>query len=218
MQELLPSIAEQIDTLSLKRGVPLIITDADEVLFHFMAGFEDYLIAEGMTFDWSSFALAGNVKMPDGTVVEREAVQQHLATFFERHTEDMKPVDHAAETLAELSQQAQVVVLSNLPLDQRDARIRALHANDMPYPLIAGHGPKGAPVKALMELADAPAVFIDDIPHNHQSVAKIADSVQRLHFVADPRLARLLEPSEHAHHRADRWPEARPFIETVLFG
>ena len=209
---------QQIDALSITAGRPLIITDADEVLFAFMAGLERYLNREGFSFDWSSFAISGNVRRADGSVVPRDEVRGHLAIFFDRHTEELDPVEDAARVLLALSARAQIVVLSNLPAAQGAARQRALVRHGMDYPLIVNEGLKGPAVRLLADRAAAPTVFIDDIPHNHASVALAAPQVHRLHFVADPRLARLLPPADASHHRADRWPEARGFIEDRLFG
>ncbi|WP_416899809.1 MAG: hypothetical protein ACMVY4_08920 [Minwuia sp.] len=211
-------IREQIDAIGIERGRPLLISDADEVLFAFMAGLESYLQGEGLSFDFSSFAITGNVKDADGMALDREAVRSHLGVFFERHTEALDPVEHAAETLAELSKEAQIIVLSNIPLAQRGARARALARHGMDYPLIANEGAKGPAVRLLHDRAAAPAVFIDDIPHNHASVRDHAEDVHRLHFVADTRLARLIPQAEHCHARADTWLEARPIIERHLFG
>ena len=210
-------VQEQLDRLEVEAGRPIVVTDADEVLFAFMAGLENYLIGEGLTFDFSSFAISGNVKTPDGTALDRDAVRDHLGVFFERHTEELDPVERAAETLEELARRAQIVVLSNIPLKQREARQRALRRHGMDYPLIANEGLKGPAVRRLHEMADAPAVFIDDIPHNHSSVREHAPDVHRLHFVADPRLASLIPRAEDSHHRADTWPEARRIIERHLF-
>ena len=211
-------IRAQIDAIDIEAGRPLLITDADEVLFAFMAGLESYLQGEGLSFDFSSFAITGNVKDSGGQALDRDAVKGHLGVFFERHTEGLDPVDQAAETLAELSRDAQIVVLSNIPLPQRGARARALARHGMDYPLIANEGAKGPAVAMLHERALAPAIFIDDIPHNHSSVRDHAEDVHRLHFVADTRLAKLIPPAEHSHARADTWPEARPIIERHLFG
>jgi len=211
-------IREQIDAIHVEPGRPLIITDADEVLFAFMAGLESYLNGEGLTFDFSSFAITGNVKDATGRALEQKEVREHLGVFFERHTHELDPVEHAAETLAQLSQEAQVVVLSNIPLPQRGARQQALRQHGMDYPLIANEGAKGPAVSELFRRAAAPSIFIDDIPHNHSSVREHADDVHRLHFVADPRLARLIPRSDDAHARADTWPEARPIIEARILG
>lgn len=218
MDDIADDIRRQIDAIDITAGRPLIITDADEVLFAFMAGLEGYLAGEGLSFEFASYAITGNVRDADGIALPREAVREHLGIFFERHTEELEPVADAAETLAALSERAQVVVLSNVPPDQRAARERALARHGMPYPLIANTGVKGPVVRVLAERAAAPTVFIDDIPLNHSSVREHAPEVWRLHFVADPRLARLIPRAEDSHHRADRWPEARAFIENALFG
>jgi hypothetical protein len=211
-------IRRQLDEIHVQRGRPMIITDADEVLFAFMAGLEGYLNGEGLTFDFSSFAITGNVKDSDGVALDQKAVRQHLGVFFERHTGELAPVNDAAEHLAHLSEKAQIVVLSNIPLAHREARQDALRRHGMNYPLIANEGAKGPAVHDLFTRAAAPAIFIDDIPHNHSSVREHADDVHRLHFVADPRLARLIPKSDDAHERVDTWPEARPIIERRLFG
>ena len=97
-------ILSQLDATPVQAGKPMVITDADEVLFAFMAGLESYLSGEGLSFDFSSFAITGNVKDQDGQPLDRDAVRSHLGVFFERHTEELDPVDQAADALARLSE------------------------------------------------------------------------------------------------------------------
>ena len=66
-------IRRQLDEIEIVRGRPMIITDADEVLFAFMAGLEGYLNGEGLTFDFSSFAITGNVKDANGVALDQQA-------------------------------------------------------------------------------------------------------------------------------------------------
>ena len=56
------------------------------------------------------------------------------------------------------------------------------------------------------------AVFVDDLPMHHASVAKHAPSVWRLHMIAEPRVASAVPMSEHAHARIDDWPSASDWI------
>lgn len=208
-----PAVAAQLDALEIRPGRPLVVADADEVLFLFMRGFERFLAAQALYFDWTSFALHGNIRRrADDAAVALEDVQGLLSTFFARDTEALEPVAGAAEALAALSHRADVVILSNLPLDAKPARERALKKHGMDFPLVAGHGPKGPALAALAERAAAPVFFIDDIPHNHASVAKLAPATHRLHFIADPRLSALLGPSPHCHSRFDDWPAIRAHI------
>ncbi|MFZ9080582.1 MAG: hypothetical protein ACO23H_18765, partial [Alphaproteobacteria bacterium] len=52
------AIAETID---IDPSKPLLIVDADEVLFQFMAAFLTFIEEKGHTFIFRSYALAGNV-------------------------------------------------------------------------------------------------------------------------------------------------------------
>ena len=215
--ELPAPVAAQLAELDLHPHRPLLIADADEVLFYFMRGLEGFLDGRGLYFDWASYALYGNIRRRDDDgPVAAEELHPLLQGFFAEATESLDPVDGAAMALAELSRQAQIVVLSNLPLTAREARQRALARHGMAYPLIANTGPKGPAVASLRQRVDAPAVFIDDIPQNHASVARISPTTHRLHFVADPRLAALLGPAPDCHHRAGSWEDIRNHVAILL--
>lgn len=196
---------------------PLIICDADEVLLLFLAGFERFLERNGCYLDLTSFQIHGNVKHRDTQApVAGEAVTKLIADFFESDTRSLKPVPGAAAALAQLSEHAQVIVLSNLPETSRVARIENLTEHGMPYPVIAGKGPKGVIVKKLIAGFDKAVVFIDDLPHQVGSVAAETPHVHRLHFIADPRLAKLAPPAAGAHRRIDDWPTATAWISSVI--
>lgn len=211
-----PDVFEQIEALPIEADRPLIVTDADEVLFVFMADFEQYLSEQGHYFDWSSYALLGNVRRrSDGGAVDWDATRRLLDGFFDARTESMDAAPGASESLATLNLRAQIVVLSNLPHTRRPERSRALELSGMDYPLISNEGPKGPAVHALAARVEAPVFFIDDAPTHHESVAEHADAVRRLHMVADSRLARIV-PAADSHHRVDDWPGARAIIEAEL--
>lgn len=215
--ELPAPVAEQLATLTLTHGKPLVIVDADEVLFYFMRGLERFLESRDLYFDWASYALHGNIRQRrDDTPVAAEILHPLLQRFFAEATEELEPVDGAAQALAELSRTSQVVVLSNVPMPARNARIRALAHHGMAFPLVANTGPKGPAVVAMLKQTMGSAVFIDDIPHNHKSVAEMAPAVHRLHYIADTRLAALLGPAPDCHHRADTWPDMLTHIQTLL--
>lgn len=209
----------QLDALQLVPDRPLVITDADEVLFQFMKGLEDYLAGQELYFDWASFALYGNIRRrSDDAVVEMKDLASHLDGFFAAHAAELEAVDGAAAALGGLAERAQIVVLSNIPLPQREARLQALRRHGMDYPLVANRGPKGAAVHQMAARVAAPAVFIDDIPQNHKSVRAAGPGVHCLHFVADRRLAALLGPTEHCDIACDSWPDLRRAIEGYFTG
>ncbi len=209
-----PYVEAQILALVVDQDRPLIITDADEVLFQFMAGLEEFILEREMIFDWSSFALSGNIRdAKSNRAIDPPEVKKLLADFFDARAGDLVPVSGAAPALKRLSQRAQIVVLSNVPENAVSARINCLRENDMDYPLIANIGAKGPAVRALIGESHRPVVFIDDIPHNHKSVAEAAEAVLRLHFIAHKKLATLLGPAEYCDQRLNSWPEIEVAID-----
>jgi hypothetical protein len=210
-------VLRQLDTLRLQRERPLIISDADEVLLQFVRALEAYLDERGLRLELKSFALTGNIRdRASDAALPGEDVKALLEDFFERRTADIEPVAGAAEALAALARQAQIVIVSNLPVHLAEVRRQNLLRHGMGYPVIANAGGKGRLVARIAAAVAAPVYFLDDIPRNLASVAEHAAHIVRMHFVADPRLARLLGPSEHSHVRLDTWPEARAYIERHL--
>ena len=213
-----PAVQGQIDAVALDPERPLIVTDADEVLFAFMDALKRHLEANGYYFDWSSYALNNNVRRrEDDSPASMTELREILHTLFENCIAEMDPVPGAAEALAALARRAQVVVLSNVPQERHGDRRDALVRHGMDYPLVAnGTGLKGPAVAALARRAGAPAFFIDDAPPHHSSVAAHANGVRRLHLVAHRRLAELVGRAPDCHHDVADWPAARAVIEAEL--
>ena len=212
-----PAVLEQIEALPLITGRPLIISDADEVLIQFLAGLERYLETRDLWLDLQSFALTGNIRHV-GTNEPFAAANMPalLEDFFAAQAEKLDIVPGAADSLATLSERAQIVVLTNVPFAAREARAASLAANGIDYPVIANKGLKGAAVRHLAARVDAPVIFLDDIPHNITSVAKAHAPARLIHFIADTRLARLIPPCSDSHFHTSEWPAAQGFIEQQL--
>tara|TARA_R110002095_G_scaffold397_1_gene2194 strand:+ start:1876 stop:2547 length:672 start_codon:yes stop_codon:yes gene_type:complete len=201
-------VRPQLEMLEIDRDRPLVITDADEVLFNFMVGLEDFLETRELFFDWASFALTGNIRrISSKQPIEQKEVWDLLSDFFDQRCAVLPAVEGAAEGLASLSKHAQVVVLSNVPPKYAAKRLEGLKDKGMDFPLIANVGSKGEVVRYLTRDLKASAYFIDDIPHNHSSVNQHAAHVHRLHYIADDRLSKLLGPAEHCHTRLYGWPD-----------
>lgn len=49
----------QLEAAGVQSGRPLLISDADEVLFRFVESFVSHIEERGHSFDWSSFRLTG---------------------------------------------------------------------------------------------------------------------------------------------------------------
>lgn len=213
-------VAPQLAELRLDPDRPLLISDADEVLFDFMATFVAFVEENGHYYDWKSFALTGNIRRPsDGMALSPEEVRTLINTFFAERTATIPAVEGAAASLEALSKEGiQVLVLSNLPLAQREDRARALARNGMPYPIIANAGLKGPSVRAIAAGIKMPSAFIDDIGSHHDSVAEHAEAVHRLHFSSHPRLRALQGHIPTAHHQAESWDELEAELRARLLG
>ena len=211
-------ISNQIETLKLNPNRPLIISDADEVLLQFMRQFEIYLDRNDMWIDLSSFRLQGNIKYKGSDEAVDMTNRNIIDDFFAAETLNFSPVEGAAEALTALSKEAQIIILTNLPLAQKSERQINLSKHGMDYPVIVGSGLKGPAVKSLGEKINAPLFFLDDIPHNINSVAEYVPTSGRIHMIADPRLSKLIGAAEGASARIDQWQEAQAWILDKLAG
>lgn len=214
MEQPHPEIIKQLATLEIDEERPLIISDADEVLLRFMVALEAFLDKEGLWIDLKNFAISGNIKSKEtNQSVERPNL---IDDFFAHATRHIDVVDHAAGSLASLSNEAQVIVLTNLPMPHKQARIDNLRDHGIDYPVIIGSGLKGPAVGWLTHKMRAPVFFLDDIPHNIDSVSDHSPLAHRIHFIADPRLAALVGPAKGATARIDCWKQAHDWIAAEI--
>ena len=92
-------------------------------------------------------------------------------------------------------------------------RVEQLERFDIRHRVLCNRGGKGRPVLELIEtMKPSAAVFVDDLSIHHESVAKHAPAVWRLHMIAEPRLAGRTPPAPDAHARIDQWPDATEWI------
>jgi hypothetical protein len=85
--------------------------------------------------------------------------------------------------------------------------------------VVCNRGGKGEPLKAIVERHGAPRhLFVDDLAVHHASVAKHSPETHRLHMIAEPSLAAVTAPADHAHARIDDWATATPWILERLEG
>jgi hypothetical protein len=199
---------------------PLIVSDCDGVLLHFIAPFVDYLRdVHGLSLRMDSFALTGNVKRADGTAVAPQEFPPLLDGFFTTHMPQQAPIPGAADALALLARDCDVVVLTNIADHHAERRTLELARVGMPYRVIGNQGGKGPPMRKLLdEFQPSHTIFIDDLPPNHSSVASHTPHVHRLHMVAEHEVRHLIPASPDAHARHDEWPAMLSHIESILKG
>lgn len=193
---------------------PLLITDCDEVLLHMVRHFGTWLDeAHDIEFDLSHHDWSRAMRPRDGAKLTAEAMWGYLDGFFPAQMARQTLVPHAREALAALAEIADVVVLTNLQDHCQQHRVAQLAEHGIVHRVECNQGGKG---RAVARLADehgaSVVVFIDDLGQHHESVARAAPHVHRLHMVAEPRLAAHMPPAPHAHVRIDDWRAAQTWI------
>ncbi len=108
------------------------------------------------------------------------------------------------------------MVLSNVSEQAAVGRSANLARHGMAYPVIPNAGAKGAAVRRLAEAAGGPVFFLDDIGWHLDTVAQAWPDAHQIHFVNDPRLFRLAEPSRHARLFTSSWLEAGAHLKAAL--
>ena len=194
---------------------PLLVTDCDEVLLHMVRHFATWLgEAHEVDFTIGSWELAKSMKRRGGgPPLSQAEMFGFLGGFFPAEMHRQTLVPGAREALARLAAVADVVVLTNLEDHCRTHRIDQLAAFGIEHRVECNQGGKGDPVARLVAEHGHPVtVFVDDLPHHHQSVADHAPGVWRLHMVSEPDLAPGVPTPPAAHARIDAWDAAADWI------
>ena len=188
---------------------PLLITDCDEVLLHMISHFAEWLDeAHDIHFDLESGNFASALTdRRSGETIAPDRVWSLLDGFFRQEMHRQTLVPGASEALARIGQVADIVILTNLGDEAHGWRVDQLAGHGIHHEVVCNQGGKGSPVKELVERHSPPtAVFIDDLAVHHNSVAKHAPEVWRLHMIAEPKLAAVTPPAPDADARIDDWP------------
>ena len=200
---------------------PLLITDCDEVLLHMVAHFADWLDEEHQVhFDLESGNFAEALTdRKTGRPVAEDRLWPLLDSFFRSEMHRQTLVPGALEALGRIGESADIVVLTNLGDEAHGWRVDQLAGHGIRHEVVCNRGGKGGPVRDIVARRGASAaVFVDDLPVHHASVAKHAPDVWRLHMVAEPRLAPAVPRAPEAHERIDDWAAATSWILDRLRG
>ena len=193
---------------------PLLITDCDEVLLNMVAHFADWVDeAHGLSFNLHADSFQGALRDAGGRPLPEDRIWPLLDGFFRTEMRRQNIVPGAAEALAALAAEADIVVLTNIGDEHEAGRIEQLNRFEIRHRVLCNRGGKGRPVRELIdEMAPSAVVFVDDLSVHHESVANHAPEVWRLHMIAEPRLAAPTPPAPFAHARIDDWDQAVPWV------
>lgn len=209
--------ALSISDLTIRPDKPLLIVDVDEVLAHFMAGFERYIGRHGYEMRIDRFALFQNLYRPgEADCLDFETGKGLFDDFFRDGADDLDPVIGAADALADLSTRAGVVILTNAPAHALESRTGWLSTHGFDYPMILHSGLKGPTILAMSRMTSGPACFIDDLLPNLDSSEQSAPNVKRFQIIADDRLRPLAPtaPDRHDYHEA--WTTLGPALDAAV--
>jgi hypothetical protein len=190
-----------------------LITDCDEVLLHMVGHFAEWLESEHkvrFAFETGRFSDA-MTSLDTGELLALDQAWILLDAFFRNEMHRQTLVPGAVEALGRIGEAADIVILTNLGSEAHPWRVDQLARHGIRHDVICNSGGKGGPVKKLAKRRSS-AVFVDDLPMHHASVAKHAPKVWRLHMIAEPRVAPAVPAAEHAHARIDDWPTATDWI------
>ena len=212
-----PEVLAQLRALPIKRGRPLLAVDADEVLVYLAEHLVRYLPGIGYRMHLTQYQLEGSI-YPEGCdiPVPFDDCLRLIDRFFDDETLNQQALPGAVEALDRLSALAQIVVLTNVPRHARELRRRNLAALGMGYPMVENAGGKGRALFWMAARTAAPVAFVDDSPKQHESAARRAPEVTRIHFVGAGHLRRILPDSPAAHHRVEGWEECEALLTETL--
>ncbi|APG84167.1 hypothetical protein SAMCCGM7_Ch1403 [Sinorhizobium americanum CCGM7] len=197
------------------RQRPLIVTDVDEVVLEFLTPFMAFLEAREHALLPRSFRLAGNIiDRRGGEAVSEATAETLLEAFFAVQDQWQTPAARAVETLAELSEEADIIFLTAMPPRHAPVRRALLDVLGLSYPLLASEEPKGPLVKHLHGERRLPLVFIDDILHNLHSVQVHAPSSLLINLMANAEFRALAPTATAGIHVAANWAEAAKLIRS----
>jgi hypothetical protein len=202
---------------------PLVVTDCDEVLLHMARHFRDWLdVAHDIEFPLDSNPFGSMKRRGAAEPLPDEEKWGYLNRFFDTEMHSQTAIEGAAAAMAELSHEADVVVLTNLADRYQTMRADQLREHGIDVRVFTNQGPKGQALRRIVEeYAPSRAVFVDDLAPHHASAAEVMPETARLHFCGEPTIAALVPcalKAGHAHARIDTWEQALPWLLEALHG
>ena len=195
------------------KNKPLVVCDADEVIFDFMNSFEEYLHTKSLYFNWKSYALEGNILNHKNEPLNRNQITNIINNFFMSETERMHLVNGAANGLYQLSKYYNIIILSNIPFKFYGKRKKALKKYKINFPFFANTGPKGKALKFISDIHKGEIWFIDDSPYQIKSVKLEEKKINTILFVGNSKLEALMKSKRYGDHFSNKWEDN---VKTIL--
>ncbi len=213
-----PDTLSQLESLKISTR-PLLVCDVDEVILHLVAPFEELLDEQGYELRKKAVKLDGNIfSKEDGAEAELQLVWTVLNQLFKEQATRQKMVDGAAESLKDIHENNDIVLLTNLPHIFGDTRRNHLASMDIAYPMVTNIGAKGPALKWLKDKSDVAMAFVDDTPHHLESVGTFTPDTHLFHFMADREFRGMIELPPAVKLSTGNWPKAGIAVKNALNG
>jgi hypothetical protein len=211
-----PETARQIAELA-SDDRPLLVLDVDDVVLDFIRPFPRYLEANGYELRLETLRLHGNIYRRDtGEPAEQDRVSALISDFFQAQAEWQTVTIGAAEALAALAPDVEIVLLTAMQHRHRAVRRAHLDALGLDYPLLTTEMAKGPAILRLRGDGMRPVAFVDDQLRNLVSAAESVPDVHLFHLMADNSLRAFLPPPPDGIRTVEDWQEAKPLIAAAL--
>ena len=200
-------------SLNINPNLPLLISDADEVIFEFMESFEEYLLSNSMYFSYKSFKLNGNIyNQKTNKPIDSANIPIIISNFFQEYAIKMPLIKGAKNILEKLSKVMNVIILSNIPKNFAADRIQCFKDNSMNYAFISNEGPKNIKCLELQKLTNKKVFFIDDLPNQISSISNNCNNITTIHFLQNEKLLKLIPDVNDCDFKTDNWESVLKFI------
>jgi hypothetical protein len=192
---------------------PLAVCDVDDVVLEFLTPFDSYITSLGHKLVPRSYRLHGNiVSAADETPVDDRVVSELILAFFEAQESWQTPFGDAVASLKQIGEDADVVFLTAMPPRFTAMRRRLLDRLDLTFPLLATENPKGPVIRQMHGGRKLPVAFIDDMVHNHLSVADAVPDCLLVHLMPQSDMHRHAPRPGAAVAQARDWEHATTLI------
>jgi len=193
-------------SLNINPNLPLLISDADEVIFEFMESFEEYLLSNSMYFSYKSFKLNGNIyNQETNKPIDSANIPIIISNFFQEYAIKMPLIKEAKNILEKLSKVMNVIILSNIPKNYAADRIQCLKDNNMNYAFISNEGPKNIKCLELQKLTNKKVFFIDDLPNQISAVSNYCKNIITIHFLQNKKLLKIIPEVKDSDYNVNNW-------------
>ena len=204
-------------SLNINPNLPLLISDADEVIFEFMESFEEYLLSNSMYFSYKSFKLNGNIyNQETNKPIDSANISIIISNFFQEYAIKMPLIKGAKNILEKLSKVMNVIILSNIPKNYAADRIQCLKDNNMNYAFISNEGPKNIKCLELQKLTNKKVFFIDDLPNQISAVSNYCKNIITIHFLQNKKLLKIIPEVKDSDYNVNNWESILKIIHNNI--